>query len=495
MSLPHDDPDAMPTRMAPVVTPLPDPTAASDGPGSGAGGPGSLPIGSILADRYRLERVLGAGAMGSVYLVEHVQLRKRYALKLLHPEVASPEIIARFEREAVAAANIAHEGVTAATDFGRLPDGTFFLVLEYVPGQSLRSVLAHQGAMVPSRALRIVRQVLRALGAAHAKGVIHRDIKPENVMLLDPDDASGAHSMARLAGEPDVVKVLDFGIAKLDGAGGEANGLTRAGALYGTPTYMAPEQATGGALDFRCDLYACGVMLYELIAGEPPYNADGLLVLAQHVHEPIPRARSPLGAPIGPKLQAFLDALLAKEREARPYDAAAAIGMLEDALAESKAAGAADLTGQAASLSALAPPSALSTRVDDWVAGLARRVDRPKHQVRRALLIGAAALAVLLVVSLVSIVGRGRNPDDFASFSGIERRMTRAVWTAPGVADAPVAPASSAGAPASASASSSAAPSASVSNAATVASANPGSGGGKRSLGGKGFGRLKSIFR
>src|SRR5262249_36019087 len=138
--------------------------------------------GQIVTDRYRIEKTLGEGAMGAVYLVEHVQLRKHYAMKILHREIASPEIIARFEREAVAAANIPLPGIAAATDFGRLDDGSFFLVLEYVPGHSLREAM-NSGPMLPRRALVIVRQILLALDAAHSKGVVHRDIKPDNVML------------------------------------------------------------------------------------------------------------------------------------------------------------------------------------------------------------------------------------------------------------------------------------------------------------------------
>jgi serine/threonine-protein kinase len=280
---------------------------------------GSTPGETLVAGRYRLLRKLGEGGMGAVFLAEHVHMRKRFALKLLLPEaMASPEIVARFEREAVAAANIGHPGVCSATDFGRLDDGSFFLILEYVDGRSLRAVL-QEGALSPARAAGIARQVLAALAAAHAKGVVHRDIKPENVMLV-----------VGPTGE-DVVKVLDFGIAKIDANSlgeGQGTALTRMGAIYGTPTYMAPEQAMGRAVDHRADLYAVGIMLHEMISGAPPFDGDGVIVLAKHVHEPPPMLRSPHGG-VDPELAAVVGALLAKAPEDRPADAIAAIAAID----------------------------------------------------------------------------------------------------------------------------------------------------------------------
>jgi serine/threonine protein kinase len=276
--------------------------------------PGSAPgSGKVIAERYRLVKKLGEGAMGAVFLAEHIHMRKRFALKILHAEaMASPEIVARFEREAVAAGNIAHPGVCAATDFGRLPDGGFFLVLEYVEGDSLRATL-RKGPLGAERGLEVARQILAALGAAHAKGVVHRDMKPENVMLQPGD----------------VVKVLDFGIAKVDANTlGESQGtnLTRMGAIYGTPVYMAPEQAMGKEIDHRVDLYAVGIMLHEMIVGAPPFDGDGIVILAKHVNDPPP----PIDRAIAPaEVEAFVHRLLAKKANERPADAAAAIAELE----------------------------------------------------------------------------------------------------------------------------------------------------------------------
>ncbi len=299
---------------------------------------GPIEEGVTLEGRYRVEKRLGEGAMGAVFLVEHIQLRKRYALKVLLPEsVASPEIIARFEREAIAAGNIDHPNVAKATDFGRLADGSFFLVLEYVGGQSLRTLLENEGGLEHRRAVGLARQVLAALHAAHSKGVIHRDIKPENVMLTHTSSAGGAGasgSYPALGSEIEIAKVLDFGIAKVTeeltpaSEAAAAQPLTRMGAMYGTPAYMSPEQAMGEAIDVRADLYATGVMLYEMLAGRPPFDGEPLEVVMHHLHDPPPPLVSPRG-PIDPAIHAVVDRLLQKDRTARYATAQEALDALD----------------------------------------------------------------------------------------------------------------------------------------------------------------------
>ncbi|HEY4160206.1 MAG TPA: serine/threonine-protein kinase, partial [Polyangiaceae bacterium] len=199
---------------------------------------GDTLIGTTLAGRYRVERLLGSGGMGAVYQAEHVHMRKAVAVKVLHREMMIvPEVVARFEREAVAAGRIQHPNVASATDFGRLDDGAFYLVLEFVEGHSLTKLLSTEGALPPERALRITRQIVDALAAAHAANVVHRDLKPDNVMLVSKE------------GEGDFVKVLDFGIAKVSGEGsGDQPALTKIGTVFGTPEYMSPEQARGEAV-------------------------------------------------------------------------------------------------------------------------------------------------------------------------------------------------------------------------------------------------------
>lgn len=253
-------------------------------------------IGSVVADRYRILRLLGEGGMGVVYLAEHVHMKKPFAVKVLHRELTSiSEVVARFEREAVAAGLIDHPNVAKATDFGRLRDGSFFLVLEYVEGESLSRALQQQAPLPQERALIIARQIVDALGAAHGAGIVHRDLKPDNVMLIDR--GSGY----------DFVKVLDFGIAKLDtGAGGAA--LTQLGTVFGTPQYMAPEQAAGQAVDCRADLYAVGMILYEMLSGAVPFDSDEIgAVLAQQITVVPP--------PLGPHIDEALRLLVARQLE------------------------------------------------------------------------------------------------------------------------------------------------------------------------------------
>jgi serine/threonine-protein kinase len=255
-------------------------------------------VGSVLADRYQVDRHMGSGGMGSVYQARHVHIKKVVAIKVLHPELShDPEVVARFEREAVAAARIEHPNVAAAHDFGRLPDGSFFLVLEYVRGTSLRTELERQAPMPVERALGVARQICLALEAAHEAGIVHRDLKPENVMLVGTQ-----------VGE-EVVKVLDFGIAKVtaEELGGPA--LTRAGTVFGTPEYMSPEQAAGHPVDARTDLYALGIMLYEMLSGATPFSDDNLVaVLTAQLTQPPP----PLPDTVPEPVALLVSRLLAK---------------------------------------------------------------------------------------------------------------------------------------------------------------------------------------
>jgi hypothetical protein len=269
----------------------------------------AVSIGEVVAERYRIEAILGEGGMGVVYRAEHLYLRKTLALKVLLPAWSSmPEVVARFEREAVAAGNIQSPHIAAARDFGRVGDGSFFLVMEYVNGRTLRSTL-EAGALEPTRALHIVRQIASALQAAHGIGIVHRDLKPENVMLVERN------------GDADFVKVLDFGIAKVDVYGGAQEGpskaLTQVGAVIGTPHYMSPEQALGQRADARSDLYSVGVLLYEMLAGHRPFEGGAMTVLQQHVMGAVPELPTCSRAGVDPRLGALLRRLLAKSPENR----------------------------------------------------------------------------------------------------------------------------------------------------------------------------------
>jgi len=285
-----------------------------------AKGPKAL-IGSTISDRYRIERLLGEGGMGAVYQAEHTLMRKRMAIKVLHPEMTRlPEVVARFEREAMAAAHIDHPHVVTATDFGKLDDGAFFLALEFVEGKSLREVIA-LGRLELGRALHIGRQIAAALSRAHALKIVHRDLKPENVMLVERD------------GDQDFVKVLDFGIAKvqigeltagnMSQAGPGQPVLTQAGMVYGTPEYMAPEQALGQAVDARADLYALGCIMYEMLCGVRPFDAESkVALLGMQVTAPVPPIASKApDAAIPPEVEGLVKRLLAKEASERLGDA------------------------------------------------------------------------------------------------------------------------------------------------------------------------------
>jgi len=279
------------------------------------GTPG-LPAGAVVAGRYRIERLLGAGGMGAVYRAEHVHMRKTVALKVLHPEVARVnEVVARFEREAIAAARIEHPNVVAASDFGKLDDGSFYLVLEFVDGTSLRELLA-AGPLPTARAVDIARQTALALAAAHGADIVHRDLKPDNLMLLSEP------------GGGERVKVLDFGIARVavPNAESDATHLTRVGMVMGTVAYMSPEQATGQAVDGRTDLYSLGVMLHEMLTGRQPFEAElPSQVLARQLVEPPP----PLPAEIPPALRKLVVDLMAKSAGDRPQSAREVLDRLE----------------------------------------------------------------------------------------------------------------------------------------------------------------------
>jgi serine/threonine protein kinase len=224
-------------------------------------------VGQVIDGRYRISELIGEGGMGKVYLAEHVEIGKRVAIKVLHPTYSRmPDLVERFRREARAASKIGHPHIVDVTDSGTTRDGSVYFVMEYLEGVELGSVIEREGALEVARALRIATMICRALSAAHAAGIIHRDLKPENVFLTIRE------------GSADFAKVLDFGIAKTTEAE-EARDrrLTSPGMAMGTPEYMAPEQAAGRAADERCDVYALGAILYEMLTGVPPYQGDNFM--------------------------------------------------------------------------------------------------------------------------------------------------------------------------------------------------------------------------
>jgi len=356
--------------------------------------------------------------MGSVYRAEHVHMQKAVALKVLHQWMSqNPEVVRRFEREAVAAGRIEHPNVAGATDFGRLADGSFYLVLEFIDGKSLAQLMAEIGPMPVERACRIAAQIAAALGAAHAAGIVHRDLKPENVMMPQSDAELG-----------DVIKVLDFGMAKVQQTDNSETKLTMHGAIYGTPQYMAPEQAAGQEVDQRADIYAFGVILYEMLAGRPPFSGETMMaLLVKHMTEKPPALPNSVPRPIS---QLVL-ACLSKAPEDRPQSAQQVLELLAQFLADPlqelrrsavglwrvsalglpRAA-----TGSGPGLRGLGGESAWMDRLRVLGAGLGRGLSIGREFLRQPLRLGthvvprwvpaSAALGFLLVAAAL-LIGRG----------------------------------------------------------------------------------------
>jgi serine/threonine protein kinase len=269
-------------------------------------------IGQLLAGQFHIERQLGSGGMGAVYLAEQAEMGRKVVVKVMHPEltIGNPQAAERFKREARAVAALNHPHIVQVHVFGQAEDGRMYLAMELVDGRDLAQEL-QAGPMDQARATRILDQVASALIEAHSHGIVHRDLKPENIMLTQRH------------GNDDWVKVLDFGIAKV-GTADSGPALTQQGAIFGTPRYMAPEQVQGGTVDARTDLYALGVILYEMLTGEHPFRANSALdYLVKHVSEAmvLPNQKRPQ-LHISPRLEGVLTRLLAKDQADRFQSAA-----------------------------------------------------------------------------------------------------------------------------------------------------------------------------
>ncbi len=271
----------------------------------------SLQPGALIARRFRCTGLIARGGMGAVYAARDERLDRQVALKVLRSELGEdPVLIARFQREAIAAARLAHPGIAQVLDFGTTDEGLSYLVMELIQGETFSALLTREKRLAPHRAADLVEQALGALASAHDAGIVHRDLKPGNLMVV-PTGASR-----------ETVKVLDFGIAQI--ADGEAyTRLTRTGIILGTPAYMAPEQAMGRGVDARTDVYAMGVILWCLLTGQKPFTgADMASVLEALLHSVPPRADQ-LASGVPPELASIAELAMQKEPERRFQSATA----------------------------------------------------------------------------------------------------------------------------------------------------------------------------
>ncbi|PCC69916.1 serine/threonine protein kinase [Nannocystis exedens] len=363
-----------------------------------ADGPDPL-LGHTLADRYRLERVIGHGGMGTVYRAEHVVIRKPVAVKVLdaaHSERRTE--VERFLNEARAASKIRHENVVDITDFGSTGDGLVFLVMEYLEGEDLSSTSEREGALPWRRAAAIVLQIAAALEAAHAQGIIHRDMKPENCFRI------------RRGNDPDFIKVLDFGIAKIIEDSDVERPSSAGSGLLGTPEYVAPELIRGLKPDARVDIYAVGVMFYDLLVGKLPFAGESFMstLTAHLMQQPQPPSQARPAAQIPEAVDYVVLRALAKDRDQRYATIGEFSAALRAAIAEADAALA-------------PPPPPLPPPPEPEPSGIRPRV---------AIAVGAA---ILLVFSAVLWT--------MAKRFYTKEQVTQAVATAPVIAAAPVLPA------------------------------------------------------
>ena len=320
-------------------------------------------IGRVIDGRYRIDELIGEGGMGRVYLAEHVDIGKRVAVKVLHPVYGRmPDLVERFRREARAASRIGHPNIVDVTDSGSTDDGSVYFVMECLQGVELAAVIHREGALDIERTLLIGSQICRALSAAHAGGIIHRDLKPENIFLTHRDDNS------------DFVKVLDFGIAKsTEAEEARTKRLTHPGMAMGTPEYMAPEQAAGKPADARCDVYAVGAILYEMLTGAAPYQGQNFMEILTKKATVEPRPPLELRPDIPPEVADLVMEAMARDPGARPASMAA----LEYELTKCIAGRGAAVAGILGMRSEGSPAAGRKRRESD--AGTTQLIRRPRR--------------------------------------------------------------------------------------------------------------------
>ncbi len=329
-------------------------------------------VGSTIDGRYRVEARIGEGGMGVVYRASHVVLRKALAIKVMRSEQANDaEVVQRFVQEAQSSSAIGHPNIIGISDFGTTADGSVYFAMEFLEGQTLGKAM-EQGPLPVARAIDVFLQITSALEAAHQRGIVHRDLKPDNIFLVQRGD------------QRDFVKILDFGIAKVKNAAAK---ITRTGMVFGTPHYMSPEQAAGQAVDQRSDIYSLGVIMFQVFAGQLPFDAESYMgVMTKHMFDPPPQPSKILPSLRGPIEDIILMAL-AKKPEQRYQsmleikDDLERVRRGESALASQRAA----LGGGALAFSA--PPGQLqdATSGAQTLAAAGLELDQPSSDTELAL--------------------------------------------------------------------------------------------------------------
>ncbi|MDD5305781.1 MAG: serine/threonine-protein kinase [Deltaproteobacteria bacterium] len=385
-------------------------------------------VGATIDGRYKVEKKLGEGGMGVVYLATHAIIGKKCALKVLRGELSGEkEVAERFTQEARAAAAIGNEHIIEITDFGTLGDGSAYFVMEFLDGKPLHDVIEENPQMDPARVLRIVAQCCDALDAAHSATIVHRDLKPDNIFLI------------KRSSDQDFVKILDFGIAKM---ARETGRLTRTGMIFGTPQYMSPEQAAGTAMDGRTDIYSMGIIMYELLCGHVPFEADTFMgVLTKHLYEePIPPRRLLPPVDVPSNVEAVLLKAIAKKPERR-YQSMKDFGEDIRSIIDGKTPAIVfdKMRETATTTVPPPPPSAI-------VGGSSRRQsrDEPRARSRWPLFAGLGAIPVVGgIVAAVLLLGGGKDGQGAAATPKPVPVAVNPASTpvAPAPAPAPVAPA------------------------------------------------------
>jgi predicted Ser/Thr protein kinase len=346
-------------------------------------------IGRVIDGRYRVEKILGEGGMGVVYAITHAVLGKRMALKVLRGDMArDSDVVQRFVQEAQSATQIGHQNIIDISDFGRLPDGSVYFVMEFLDGSSLTKLIARGGSIPTVTAIHVIKQIASALEAAHQRGIVHRDLKPDNIYLVKQGQ------------DESFVKVLDFGIAKV---GGASSKLTKTGMIFGTPHYMSPEQAAGQTVDRRTDVYALGVIMYEMFTGRVPFDGDTFMgILSKHMFEP-PKPPSQLIAGAGTNPLGAIEDVILHALEKKPEQRYASMAELIGDLEKVQAGGVLQIgRGGVVPPSDLAdmlePPSRTELRIGQSIP-TPQPIEAPKRSGGPKWVGAAAALALLGIVA------------------------------------------------------------------------------------------------